>query len=454
MNTRQAGGLENSRLSRPKWRWGLWRRLVRPAELSLFVLLATGLLMVDAFALPWSIVRWGLVLHIVAGIILVPAILLPFWVSHRDLLKVSRRRWRRRSGRVLEIGLGLLLLTGLYLWLVGQNGAPLGIAMHWLHLLLAVPLIVLVVVHAWRRSVIRLVVGVGSMAVVLMGMTTPTVETQIPAGAVESRSLLLEAGGKTLLAANFDGGSVSRIDRASGNRLAEAVLGGDITSLAVDPDDHLVAATDFTGDKLSLLDTGSLNIRQQITLDGRPAGIVYDARNHLFWVAATEGNRLYGVGADGSIKLNVEVAESPRGLALMPDGRLLVSHAMIGAVSIYDTTKLPLVRTKFIQLAVSQNPDQTVSQGLPRGLDRIAVSPDGKQAWLPHRCGISIIDFQFQSTVFPAISVLSGMATSMRRCRSASSCSSRSTSSRTATRPASSPIPPMSPFRVMAPRPM
>ena len=406
MRIRQAGGLENSRLSRPRWRWGLWRRLVRPAELSLLVLLASGLIMFDSFGLSWSVVRWGLILHVVAGIVLVPAILLPFWYSHRDLLKVSRRRLRALSGRVLEIGLGLLLLSGLYLWLIGQNGAPFGIAVHWLHLLLAVPLVTLVVVHAWKRSVIKVVVGMGSMVVVLMGMTTPSVGPSVQLHAVESRSLLLEADGKTLLAANFDGGSVSRIDRAIGKRLAEVALGGDITSISVDRDDHLIAATDFTGDQVFFLDQDSLGLRNQIKIPDRPAGVVYDARNRLFWIAASEGNRLYGVQPDGTIKINMTVAESPRGLALLPDGRLLVSHAMMGAVSIYDTAKLPLVRTKFIQLAVEQNADQTVSQGLPRGLDRIEVSPDGKQAWLPHMLWNFDHPFQFQSTVFPAISVL------------------------------------------------
>jgi DNA-binding beta-propeller fold protein YncE len=400
-------GAGSSTSRRPKWLRTLWRRLVKPAELSLLVLMLSGLAMFDPLKLAWGIVSWGLILHIVAAIVLVPAILIPFWISHRGRLAVTRRPFMAWSGRALEIGLGVLLLSGLYLWLVGQNGTVTGALMHWLHLGLAVPLVLLVVVHAWKRSTIKLVVGVGSMAMVLMGMTTPAAQPTTPLRAVESRSLLLEAGGKRLLAANFDGGSVSRIDRATGQKLGEAVLGGNITSISVDPDDRLIAATDFSGDKVSFLDEDSLGIRRQFSIPGRPAGIVYDARNRLFWIAATEGNRLYGVAPDGAIKVNMATAESPRGLALMPDGRLLVSHAMIGAVSIYETTRLPLVRTKFIQLAVEQNPDQTVSQGLPRGLDRIAVSPDGKQAWLPHVLWNFDHPFQFQSTVFPAISVLS-----------------------------------------------
>jgi len=374
----------------------------------LLFLAVTGLLMFAPFGFSWGVVRWSLVAHVLGGTLLVIGILLPFWISHRHRLTWSRRRGQVLLGRSIEIGLGLLLLSGAYLFLIGQNGTTFGAAVHWLHLILAVPLIGLVVAHAWRRSLIKtLLVGTGIVAV-LAGMTAPTTEAQPPGpGAVESRSLLLEAGGKTLLAANFDGGSVSRIDRATGTRVNEAVLGGSITSIAVDPADNLVAATDFAGDKVSLLALDTLGVEKQVAVPDRPAGVVYDPRNRLFWVTSVEGNRLYGIAAGGSIKVNMAVDESPRGLALLADGRLLISHAMIGAVSIYDTTSLPPKRNKLIALAVEQNKDETVSQGLPRGLDRIAVSPDGKQAWLPHMLWNFDHPFQFQSTVFPAISVLS-----------------------------------------------
>ncbi len=338
--------------------------------------------------------------------LLVPALLIPFWTAHRGLLKTTRGRFHAWSGRLIEAMLTAIFATGAWLLFIGWNGSRIGGVAHWTHLSLAVPLVLLVVLHAWRFSIAKLVLGGAVFAAALAGLATPALEAPLT-HAVESRSLLLEPGGGTLVSANFDGGSVSRIDRASGRRLAEAVLGGDITAIALDPDDHIIAATDFVGDKVSFLAQNRLATERTVTLDGRPAGIVYDPRNRLFWVAAAEGNRLYGLGRDGAIKVDMAVAESPRGLALLPDGRLLVSHSMIGAVSIYDTTSLPPKRLKLITLAVTQNPDETVSQGLPRVLDRIAVSPDGKEAWLPHELWNFDHPFQFQSTVFPAISVLS-----------------------------------------------
>jgi hypothetical protein len=138
--------------------------------------------------------------------------------------------------------LAAILATGGWLLLIGSNGTSAGAAVHWLHLALAVPVVLPVALHAWRFSALRLILTGGAFAGTLIAFATPALEAPL-ARAIESRSLLLEAGGKTLLAANFDGGSVSRIDRATGRRLAEAVLGGDLTSVAVDPDDHLIAAT-------------------------------------------------------------------------------------------------------------------------------------------------------------------------------------------------------------------
>lgn len=404
---RQADSTEKARAARFSGRRRRERRLAKPAELALVLLLASGLLTFAPFGLPWRVVSWALAAHVAGAVLLVPALILPFWQSHRFRLGFSRRRFQSLSGRVIEAALAAIFLSGGWLLFVGWNGTGIGAAAHWLHLALGLPAVLLVLAHAWRFSVLRTLlaalalVGAGGLA------SGPAAAPATGAAAQESRSLLLEAGGATLLSANFDAGSVSRIERATGRRLAEATLGGDITSVAVDGPDGVVAATDYSGDKVSLLAGADLSPRRTVALSGRPAGVVYDARNHLFWIAATEGNRLYALAPDGTVRLTLDSAESPRGLALLPDGRLLVSHALIGAVSIYDTTSLPPKRLKLIELAETRNPDETVSQGVPRGLDRIAVSPDLKQAWLPHMLWNFDHPFQFQSTVFPAVSVLS-----------------------------------------------
>jgi nitrate reductase cytochrome c-type subunit len=55
----------------------------------------------------------------------------------------------------------------------------------------------------------------------------------------------------------------------------------------------------------------------------------------------------------------------------------------------------------------TQNKDEFVSQGNPRLLDDIEISPNGKEAWLPHVLWNFDHPFQFQSTIFPTVSIIS-----------------------------------------------
>ena len=384
----------------------LEHRLVRPVEVSLYGLAISGLVVFSPLHASWQLARWALVVHIAVAATAVPCVIVPFWIIHRRRLKASRRGFHIWSGRSIESILLTLGASGIWLLCIGQNGTALGMGVHTIHMIAALPLVILVIVHAFRFSLVRLLF----YNALLMGILASRMASAFADGsghAVESRSLLLEPDGKTLLSANFDGGSVSRIDRVSGKLIKEQLVGGNIVALGVSLNDALVAATDFSGGRVFFLDLDSLEIERCVSVGGRPAGVVYDDFNHLFWVANAEDDTLYGIAPDGTVKLSEKTGPSPRGLALMPDGRLLVSHALIGAVSIYDTRGPSLERMRLIRLAVSQNPDEEVSQGLPRRLDRIAVSPDGREAWIPHVLWNFDHPFQFQSTVFPAISVLS-----------------------------------------------
>ncbi|MCB8838181.1 hypothetical protein [Aurantimonas sp. VKM B-3413] len=384
----------------------LSRRLARPAEYVLYLLLVTGALLFDPFGLPFSVMRWAIYVHIACAVLLVPTLLVPFWLSHRGMLTGSRRAFQVWSGRVIEVMLVGLVAGGTWLLAIGNNGTLSGAVAHWSHLGLSLPLALLVAVHAWRYGVLRRLLGLGVFLLAFGANPSPAADAPHPA-AVESGSLVLSNDASGLWSANFDAGSVSKVDRQSGERLGEAIVGGDIRNLALNADESLVAATDETGGALDLIDPASFTLEHKVSLGGRPHGVVFDRRNDLFWVTATEAGKLYGVAEDGTIRVDMKVAETPRGLALLSDGRLLVTHAFLGTVSIYDTTSLPLRLEKTITLAETQDPNESVSQGLPRVLDTIAVSPDEKQAWLPHELWNFDHPFQFQSTVFPAISVIS-----------------------------------------------
>lgn len=136
-------------------RW--WNRLAyrhRAAELTLHLLFVTGLPLWSLFSLPWNTERTLLLAHCVAGLVLFPVFVLPFWISHRRLLNSSNKAQLRNSGRYLDLLIGTLVLSGVYLILLGNRGDLWGWINHYLHLLTALPLSLLLIRHAWRWSVL------------------------------------------------------------------------------------------------------------------------------------------------------------------------------------------------------------------------------------------------------------------------------------------------------------
>ncbi len=390
--------------------------LLVPVELALYMLLITGLMITEYTQVPWDVKRWALTVHIAAAIVLFPLVIAVFWALHRGNLSWSRKSFNRRTGRVIELCLIVMFLCGLWLLFIGEDRTKVGEIAHVVHLLTALPLVGFMLWHAWRLSLVHKalkLIGVASALALLLGLPGPRGQAFAEDGvgkpspaAYVSRSLTFSPDTKTLYSANFEAGSVSKIDRKSGKILAERALGEIVKTVALTQDGAVLAATDYEGDKLYLLEADDLSVIETVALPGRPYGVAYDPDHDFFWMTASEGNRLYAVDRDGEVRQTVQVGDSPRGLARLPDGRLLVTHLLTGKISIYDASALPPKLTKTITLAASHDPTPTVSQGVPRVLDRIVLSPDLKQAWLPHHLWNFDHPFQFQSLVFPALSVL------------------------------------------------
>lgn len=388
-------------------------KLLKPVEVCLYLLLITGLMITEYTAVPFDVKRWALLVHIVSAMVFFPLVIMSFWALHRGNLNFSRKPFNRRTGQLIEAGLTVMFLCGLWLLFIGEDDSRLGAVAHSAHLLTAIPLVLMVLWHSWRFSLVKkalMAVGLVSSLVLLVALNVPpgvdAADGTANTAARSSSSLALSDDKSTLYSANFESGSISKVDTKSGERLAEISLGKDIRTVALTTDETLLAATDHGGNSFHIIAAETFKVVAQRTLAGRPYGVVYDDRNALFWVTTSESGKLYGIDKNGQIQQTVNVDETPRGLALLPDGRLLITHAMIGEVAIYDTSRGAPQLSKSITLNVSQNPDPTKSQGLPRVLDRIVLSPDLKQAWLPHHLWNFDHPFQFQSIVFPAISVL------------------------------------------------
>lgn len=378
---------------RQRWQALAYRN--RAPEWCLYALAVTGLLLWSPVNLPWSWQRWNLTLHSLVGAVLFPVLVVPFWLSHRRLLTSSRRAFLRWTGRGLELMLVLLSVTGYWLFFIGHRGNAFEAWVGLVHLYLGLGLAPLLVRHAWRWSVLR------RPAVLLTALLPLAAQ-----GAVTSGSLILSADGQWVYSANAEAGTVSRLARQAPAERIERSLGRDIRQVALSAEGDVLAATGYLSDTLWLLDAHSLEVERHLTLGMRPYGVLFDAHNDWFWVTLFESHELVAVRADGRVERRIATEETPRGLALLSDGRLVVSHSMTGGLSLYDTRSAEVPRLDYRVLRATDHEDEFVSQGLPRRLDDIAVAPDESELWLPHLLWNFDHPFQFQSTVFPAVSVV------------------------------------------------
>lgn len=136
----------------------LWRALAyrhKLAELSLYLLLASGLPLWSVFELSWPLERSLLFAHSLMGLALFPVFVLPFWISHRSLLDGARNRLLKLTGRLLEALLLVLAASGFYLLLIGNRGGGVDGLIADVHLYASFALLPLLLRHAWRWSIAR-----------------------------------------------------------------------------------------------------------------------------------------------------------------------------------------------------------------------------------------------------------------------------------------------------------
>lgn len=125
------------------------------AEWSLYALFLSGLLLWDIFSLPWFATRWLLIIHVICSLILFPIYVLPFWLSHRRLLKNSKKKFLNVTGQCLDLLLLLCLVSGVFLFIQGNRGDDLGYYTFLSHLISALILTPIIMKHSARWSVLK-----------------------------------------------------------------------------------------------------------------------------------------------------------------------------------------------------------------------------------------------------------------------------------------------------------
>lgn len=132
----------------------LYLRHPRTVELAVYTAAGTGLLLIEGLALSWSWLGPVLLAHVIGGTLLMLLVVLPYVAFHRARLTRVRRPWVARAGQAIEVALWALVLSGLFLFFVGNPGALAGRIAHEAHLWLSFPLLLLLPAHLLWRSLL------------------------------------------------------------------------------------------------------------------------------------------------------------------------------------------------------------------------------------------------------------------------------------------------------------
>ena len=208
--------------------------------------------------------------------------------------------------------------------------------------------------------------------------------------------------------ANGDVGSVSYVDITAGKLVAEVPVGTNITSVALSPDAKWIAAVDRGGAQVVLIDAESRIVVRAIPLGNHPRAAVWDSANPRWLYVSVEDDNAIAIvdRVAGAQLLEIPVGRLPAGLAVSATRReVYVTHRIDAKVSIVDLASRALSTDLPVAIEPA-NSDPAVPQGTPFGFESLAWQADGNVAWLPHELLAPTHPFQFQKTLFPALSLL------------------------------------------------
>ncbi len=135
-----------------------WQQLAyrnKTAEWSIYFMFVSGLMLWNQFSIPWSLERVVLAVHLLSSLVLFPVVVVPFWLSHRKLLKRSKKKLLKVTGLLIDYILLGCALSGVFLVLMGNRGDLLGWSAYMTHLVTALIIVPLLIRHAAKWSVLR-----------------------------------------------------------------------------------------------------------------------------------------------------------------------------------------------------------------------------------------------------------------------------------------------------------
>jgi YVTN family beta-propeller protein len=218
--------------------------------------------------------------------------------------------------------------------------------------------------------------------------------------------------------ANGDVGSVSYVDVDTRVHVEVPILrsgscGGradacDVRSVAVSPDGAWVAAVDRAAALVVLVNPDQPHtVQRAIPVGSHPRACVWDSANpRWLYVALEDDGAVAVVDRDlASVVDTIPVGRLPSGVAVSATRReVYVPHRIDADLTIIDLHQRAVVAD--VPLADEPFSTPKTPNGKPLGFESLAITSDGRRAWMPHELLAPTHPFVFDQTLFPAISVV------------------------------------------------
>lgn len=270
------------------------------------------------------------------------------------------------------------------------------------------------------------------VALIGAGCESASQSARYPAGRPrQSQSLQLDAQARVLAVVNPDADSLSIIDPKGRVLLREIMLGERPTQrdgryepllgprgVDLSPDGKLAYVACQWSGQLLTVDVETGEIKQTLAIGAEPVSVLVHPSGAALYVAIYQSSEVMRLPLtaglpDSAQALRQRTTERPWGLALDGDGgQLYVTRFLLApGLDILDAETLQL-RSAAALADVPPRGNRLLAHGVPRGVYTAAVRPGAAaQVWLPHlllATDVAQPDLDFESTVFPAVSVRGG----------------------------------------------
>lgn len=211
-----------------------------------------------------------------------------------------------------------------------------------------------------------------------------------------SSTIILDSKQNRVYVVNTDTHTVSVLDAATHQKIAEKPVGREPRTLAIDAREEKLFVANRWDNTISVLALKDLATLATLAVADEPCGIVCSPVEDLAIVASSGAAVLsfLDTGAH-QIIARLPVPPHPRGLAMSADGqRLWVTHFLSGQVSVVDVPQRRVIT------ALSTGADSNMAE-------HIVVNRTGTRAYLPHiRSHTAAPSMLFDTIVLPVVSVL------------------------------------------------